>query len=59
MHGMCGVNNTQFFYNGDFSGPIKIIRPDGKEFEIDGQDFQDFAQLIVKSKVISLIEREL
>lgn len=59
MHGMGGSHGTQFFYNGDFSGQIQVIRPDGEQFEIDGEDLQDFAQLIFKSKVISLIEEEL
>lgn len=59
MHGMCGRNGTQFFYNGDFSGSVQVIQPDGKEIEIDGQDLQDLAQSIFKSKVIELIEDKL
>ena len=56
MHGMSGRNGTQFFYNGDFSGPIQVIKPNGEEFEIDGQDLQDLSSSIFKSKVIALIE---
>lgn len=57
MHTYKGPNGTLFLCNGDFSGSIQVINPDGKEFEIDGKDLQDLAESIYKGKVISLLEQ--
>lgn len=56
MHSYTGKNKTRFFFNGDFSD-IKVVKPMSSEIiDIDSEDLLEFARLVAKLELISMIE---
>jgi len=57
MHNYEGAEETNFHYNSDFSGGVKIITKDGQQFEIPGKDILEFvAYCYIQPQKVSKIE---
>lgn len=62
MHSYCGSSNTQFHYNSDFSGNVRIVQTniygECTEIEVPGTDLLKFVALCyVATNRIGAIEQ--